>query len=374
MKKKVFSLLSMLILIFLIIPIVTSVDTNIIDEILPLDPDEYNIISSEKNTNSSNQKNNEIKEYMKIKTYLNPESAGLPEISIKKPLNKWIYKNNIPKRPIILFTTIIIGYITIWAEANASDGKGIEKVEFYIDDEWKYTDLYEPYSWVWLETPTGLERKHTIKVIAYDSSGEQNYDEMTVYRYRNGIHPFLVRPILTAGTLIGATSLVAGATYLLSQMANMISKENSEPVSDNPDEDVEPNKAPSAVTRGPYTSNVNDPLQFDASGSIDEDGKIISYFWNFGDGNTGQGKTVKHVYRKEGEYKVSLTVTDNKGSTDNVITKAIVSNSVADNEDVKKSKETLDVKDNDSLHIIGIICGLIIIAIVSIVVRKKYFK
>jgi len=359
MKKKAFSLLSMLILLFSIIPIITSVNANIIDEI---------------NTNISNQKNNEIRECMEIKTKLNPESAALPEITIKKPLNKWIYKNNIPKRPIIMFTTIIIGYITIFAEANASDGKAIEKVEFYIDDELKFTDIYEPYSWVWLEKPTGLEIKHTIKVIVYDSLGEQNYDEMTVYRFRNGIHPFLVRPILTASTLVGATSLVAGATFLLSQLANILSNDKSEPVSDVPDENVEPNKAPSAVARGPYTSNVNDLLQFDASGSIDEDGKIISYFWSFGDGYTGHGKTIKHVYRKEGEYKVNLTVTDNKGGTDNVITKAIVSKSVADNEDVKESKETLDVKVKNSLHIIGIICGLIIIAIISIGVKKKYFK
>ena len=359
MKKKAFSLLSMLILLFSIIPIITSVNANIIDEI---------------NTNISNQKNNEIRECMEIKTNLNPESAALPEITIKKPISKWIYKNNIPKRPIILFTTIIIGYITIWAEANASEGKEIEKVEFYIDDELKFTDIYKPYSWVWLETPTGLQSRHTIKVIAYDSVGDLNYDEMTVYRYRNGIHPFFIRPILTASTLIGATSLVAGATFLLSQLANILSKDKSEPVSDVPDEDEEPNIAPSAVTRGPYKSNINDPLQFDASGSIDEDGKIISYFWSFGDGYTGQGETIKHVYREEGEYKVSLTVTDNEGGTDNVITKAIVTKSVADNEDMKESKETLDVKVKNSLHIIGIICGLIIIAIVIIGVKKKYFK
>lgn len=367
MKKKAFSLLSMLILLFAIIPIIKSVDADVNDEIFPISNDEYNIRFSEKN--------NEIKGYPNIKTKPLPESAGLPEISIKKPLNNWIYKNNIPKRPIIMFATIIIGYITVVAEANASDGKGIERVEFYVDDVLKFTDLYNPYSWAWLDKPTGLERKHTIKVIAYDTLGEQNYDEMTVYRYRNGIHPFLVRPILTASALIGATSIVAGATFLLSELVNILSRENSEPVSDIPDEEVEPNKAPSAVAKGPYVSNVNDPLQFDATGSIDEDGKIISYFWTFGDGHTGQGKTIKHVYREEGEYKVSLTVTDNKGSIDNAMTKAIVSESVADNEDVKESQETLNVKVNSSPHLIGIICGfLVIIAIASIVVRKKYFK
>ncbi|UCF08187.1 MAG: PKD domain-containing protein, partial [Thermoplasmata archaeon] len=59
---------------------------------------------------------------------------------------------------------------------------------------------------------------------------------------------------------------------------------------------------------------------FDASNSIDLDGSIISYKWDFGDGTLAIGKTIAHTYLKKGSYEVMLTVTDDKGasSTDNV--------------------------------------------------------
>lgn len=55
---------------------------------------------------------------------------------------------------------------------------------------------------------------------------------------------------------------------------------------------------------------------FDATGSTDADGTIVSYSWNFGDGNTGTGATTTHTYAEPGTYAVTLTVTDNDGATD----------------------------------------------------------
>jgi len=57
-------------------------------------------------------------------------------------------------------------------------------------------------------------------------------------------------------------------------------------------------------------------VDFDASGSYDPDGSIVSYTWNFGDGATGTGSTVSHTYTSGNIYIVSLTVTDNDGATD----------------------------------------------------------
>jgi PKD repeat protein len=53
---------------------------------------------------------------------------------------------------------------------------------------------------------------------------------------------------------------------------------------------------------------------FDGSKSFDADGDNLSYLWNFGDGNTGEGAKVTHVYSKPGTYIVSLTVNDNSGT------------------------------------------------------------
>lgn len=54
---------------------------------------------------------------------------------------------------------------------------------------------------------------------------------------------------------------------------------------------------------------------FDASGSADSDGTISGYAWNFGDGTTGQGVAPTHSYAADGNYTVTLTVTDDIAAT-----------------------------------------------------------
>ena len=58
-----------------------------------------------------------------------------------------------------------------------------------------------------------------------------------------------------------------------------------------------------------------DTVAFDGSASRDLDGKIKLYHWDFGDGATLEGDKVEHVFDKPGTYKVTLTVTDDQGST-----------------------------------------------------------
>lgn len=60
------------------------------------------------------------------------------------------------------------------------------------------------------------------------------------------------------------------------------------------------------------TSNV----AFDGSGSFDPDGTITSYEWDFGDGTTGVGMVVQHTYTNDGNYTVTLNVTDDFGGYD----------------------------------------------------------
>lgn len=58
-------------------------------------------------------------------------------------------------------------------------------------------------------------------------------------------------------------------------------------------------------------------VKFDASKSVD-DGEIVSYLWDFGDGNAGEGVVVSHAYSKPGNYTVRLTVIDNDGLSSTV--------------------------------------------------------
>jgi hypothetical protein len=54
--------------------------------------------------------------------------------------------------------------------------------------------------------------------------------------------------------------------------------------------------------------------QFDASGSIDAEGGTLTYGWDFGDGMTGSGATVNHVFTTSGTtFTVVLTITDPLG-------------------------------------------------------------
>ena len=75
-----------------------------------------------------------------------------------------------------------------------------------------------------------------------------------------------------------------------------------------------PNREPSAVFTASATSGIA-PLQvrFDASGSRDPDGYVLTYAWAFGDGTMASGATAAHFFNVPGAYSVSLTVTDNRG-------------------------------------------------------------
>jgi PKD repeat protein len=72
---------------------------------------------------------------------------------------------------------------------------------------------------------------------------------------------------------------------------------------------------PPVADAGPnHVCCLNAVSEFDGSKSFDADGDTLSYMWNFGDGNTGEGVKVTHVYSKPGTYTVSLTVNDNSGT------------------------------------------------------------
>lgn len=73
---------------------------------------------------------------------------------------------------------------------------------------------------------------------------------------------------------------------------------------------------PIADAGGPYKSVRGEPVEFNAWGSSDPNGYIVSWDWVFGDDTTGSGMIIEHVYGTVGLYKVTLTVTDNEGYTD----------------------------------------------------------
>ena len=77
-----------------------------------------------------------------------------------------------------------------------------------------------------------------------------------------------------------------------------------------------PQAAPTAAaTAMPATGPAPLAVALDASGSSDSDGTIVSYEWDLGDGSTGTGAVVSHVYTVPGTYVATVTVTDDDGLT-----------------------------------------------------------
>lgn len=78
------------------------------------------------------------------------------------------------------------------------------------------------------------------------------------------------------------------------------------------------NRPPVArFTFSPRAPRVGEEVVFDASPSWD-DGAIVDYWWDFGDGTDAAGVAVRHVFGAEGTYEVVLVVVDNFGEEDEV--------------------------------------------------------
>lgn len=111
-----------------------------------------------------------------------------------------------------------------------------------------------------------------------------------------------------AGTKTGCRAGVLAATVALLTACG-----SETPADAGPAPDPAPPEADfSASTRrglAPLT------VTFDGSASAAFDGAIVAYDWDFGDGNSGGGRVVQHVFAEPGLYTVSLTVTNNAGDT-----------------------------------------------------------
>jgi hypothetical protein len=106
-----------------------------------------------------------------------------------------------------------------------------------------------------------------------------------------------IRKIIGIGTLIGITG------------CGFLEPENMRPI---------------ARIRGlPYTIEYNraiyvgNSVLLDGSDSNDPNGRIVSYSWDFGDGEFGTGEKVRHAYGVVGNFTARLLVEDDDKARDN---------------------------------------------------------
>lgn len=76
----------------------------------------------------------------------------------------------------------------------------------------------------------------------------------------------------------------------------------------------EGNIAPVANANGPYAGLTGADISFSSAGSIDADGSIVAYAWDFGDGQTSTLGNPSNSYTIAGSYNISLTVSDNESA------------------------------------------------------------
>jgi len=240
-----------------------------------------------------------------ITAHFTEGDTDLPYVKIIKPEENHKYFYNIKIKE-LEGETEITGPITVKADAESE--KGIEKVEFYIDDELKKTDKHAPYTWLWLFKSLDDKEEYTIKVVAYDGEGYTNTDSITVTRSR--VQPIRNHPLLSLA--IGGI----GLTYLLKNRGSSDSGDADTTDPDDGDDIEDYNQNPSSNAGGPYNGVVDEPVEFDAAGSSDENNDDLTYEWDFGDGETGTRVSPSHTYDKPGEYTVKLTVTDSEGASD----------------------------------------------------------
>ena len=115
------------------------------------------------------------------------------KVIITKPLENTLYIQDQERRSLST-NTIIYGPITI--TANVTSEITITRVEFYIDGKLKDTDTTAPYTYLWKPIIQfhGFSLKHTIKVIAYDSLGNNASDQLNVTKWR--FHPLAFIPFI----------------------------------------------------------------------------------------------------------------------------------------------------------------------------------
>lgn len=75
---------------------------------------------------------------------------------------------------------------------------------------------------------------------------------------------------------------------------------------------------PQAIIGTPSVALTGQAVQFSAAGSLDYDGSIVRYQWDFGDGTSVYEQNATHTYSFPGVYTVQLTVVDDQGLVDSI--------------------------------------------------------
>jgi PKD repeat protein len=143
--------------------------------------------------------------------------------------------------------------------------------------------------------------------VSFDASASYDPDwgNITVYSWN------------FSGTIINRT--VPNATYKFTTPGNKtvtLTLHDTEGETNSTSKELKVHTPPVAhfdILGEPYVDHL---LTFNALYSYDPDGTIVGYVWDFGDGANDTGMIVYHAYADDGNYTVTLTVTDHDSLND----------------------------------------------------------
>lgn len=150
-----------------------------------------------------------------------------------------------------------------------------------------------------------------------DPDGDQIY---YMYDWGNGYNSGWVGPYLS-GTSCNATRIWSiSGTYQIKVKAKdehgaELGLGWSDPLEIDITQGPYINMAPTAdFTYTPTNPKIKETVNFSDTSS-DNDGVIINWSWDFGDGTESNQQNPSHIYTQKGEYRVNLTVTDDQNAT-----------------------------------------------------------
>ena len=112
-----------------------------------------------------------------------------------------------------------------------------------------------------------------------------------------------------------------------------------------------PNYAPQInFTYSPVNPTVDDTVTFNDT-SIDIDGTITSWHWDFGDGDTSIERNTIHQFQDNLTFTVTLNVTDNIGANSS-LTKQVITRIIYLNTTLNNITTTIDLKNETNLLIV----------------------
>jgi parallel beta-helix repeat protein len=132
-----------------------------------------------------------------------------------------------------------------------------------------------------------------------------------------------------------------------------------------------PNKIPTvSISASNLSGKAPLTVEFNGTGS-DTDGFIVSYYWNFDDGNTSSEQNPTYIFAREGTYYVKLIAVDNEDGVAIAMITIVVEPEISQPPTVEEDEKE---KDGSSAWFIAPIAGIFICIIILILLLFLWLK